>query len=138
MDDAASFKERALALFQKHRRRLATLSLFVFLALVAVEIGNVVPRETRVSVPLGAGHADVTEARIEYSQDDRSVRSVRFRWPNGAPESVRHTLELSPGEYDVDVVLLERDGDRRELKGRLRTPAEGDVRLVLRESSAES
>lgn len=138
MDDKPSLKERAVALFQQHRRRLATLSLFVFLALVAVKIGNVVPRETQVRVPLGAGHAEVTEARIDYSQEDEAVHSVTLRWPNGAPESVRHTLDLSPGEYDVSVRLFERDGDRRELAGRITAPADGVVRLALRPADRES
>jgi hypothetical protein len=127
-----SFKERALALFQKHRRRLATLTVFVFLALVAVEVGDVYPRETRVSVPLGPDHAQITEARIDYSQEDESVRSVTLRWPEGAPSSVRHTLDLSPGQYDVSVRLVERDGDRQDLVGRLTAPADGVVQLTLR------
>ena len=127
-----SFKERALALFQKHRRRLATLSLLVFLAVVAVTIADVVPRQTRVSLPLGPDHAQITEARIDYSQDDQSVRSLTLRWPAGAPASVRHTLDLSPGDYDVSVRLLGRDGARQELVGRLTAPADGEVRLNLR------
>lgn len=129
--DKPSLTARALALFQKHRRRLATLSLLVFLAMVAVEIGGALPRETRVSVPLGARHAQVTEARIDYTQDNAAVHSVTLRWPEGAPESVRHTLDLTPGEYEVAVVLLEREGERRALRGRLEAPADGVVRLAL-------
>src|SRR5690606_7499353 len=129
------FKERALAFFQKHRRRLAKASLMLFLTVVAIEIGNVYPRETRVSVALGPDHAQVTEARIDYMQGEESVHSVTLRWPEGAPSQVRHTLDLSPGDYDVSVHLLERDGQARELVGRLTAPAEGEVRLALRGSS---
>lgn len=132
--DKLTFKERAIAFFQKHRRRLARLTFFVFLALVIIEIGNVYPRETQVSVPLGADHAEVTEARIDYTQESESVRSVTYRWPNGAPASVRDTLELSPGDYDVSVRLVDRDGNLRELVGRITAPADGVVRLALRES----
>jgi len=126
------FKERARAFIEKNRRQLAKATLFVFLTLVAIEIGNAYPRETQVSVPLGVGHAEVTEARIDYTQEDESVHSVTLRWPGGAPSQVRHTLDLSPGEYDVSVRLVERDGEARELVGRLTAPADGVVRLALR------
>jgi hypothetical protein len=48
---------------------------------------------------------------------------------------VRHTLDLSPGDYDVTVRLTERDGEARELVGRLTAPADGVVRLALRGAS---
>lgn len=133
MSDKPSFKERVAAFLEKHRRRLARLAFLVFVALVLVEVANVLPRETRVSVPLGADHAEVTEAHIDYSQDNESVRSVTYRWPAGAPAEVRDTFDLSPGEYDVSVSLKVRDGSRRELVGRLSAPADGVVRLSLRE-----
>lgn len=126
-----SLRERLGALFQTHRRRLATLVLGLFLAAVAVEIGGAIPRETRVSVPMGAAHAQITEARIEYWQDDAQVRSVTFRWPEGAPRDVRHTLELVPGDYEVSVQLVDREGRHRHLTGRLTAPADGVVRLAL-------
>ncbi len=127
-------RERLAALFQKHRRRIATLLLGLCLAAIVVEIGGVIPRETRVSVPMGASHAQVTEVRIDYLQEEEPVHSVTLRWPSGAPRAVRHTLDLSPGEYDVSVQLFERDGSRRHLMGHLTAPADGVVRLALEES----
>lgn len=129
-----SLRERLGALFQKHRRRLATLVLGLFLAAVAVEIGGAIPRETRISVPMGASHAEITEARIDYWQDDAQVRSVTLRWPQGAPRDVRHTLDLAPGDYEVSVQLVDREGRHRRLTGRLTAPADGVVRLALQES----
>jgi hypothetical protein len=125
---------RARALFERHRKRLATLVLVLFLAAVGLEITSAIPRETRVDIPLGASHARVSEARIDYFDGDEPVHSVTLRWPYGAPESVRHTVDLSPGEYEVTVVLVERAGERRELTGRLTAPAEGVVRLALEET----
>lgn len=125
---------RLRSLFQQHRKRLATLVLVLFLALVAITITDAIPRETRVDVPLGQEHARVTEARVDYVQDDEAVHSVTLRWPHGAPASFRHTLDLSPGDYEVSVVLIERDGRQRHLTGRLRAPADGVVRLALEES----
>ena len=82
-------KTRAWALFQKHRRRLATLVLALFVAVIAVQVGSAIPRETQVDVPLGGAHAEVTEARIEYWQEDELVRSITRRFSHGAPMSVR-------------------------------------------------
>ncbi len=106
----------------------------LFLALVAIEIGNAIPRETRVALPLGRAHTEITEARIDYYADEDAVRSITLRWPEGAPALVRHDLDLTPGDYEVSVVLIERDGDRRHLRGRLTTPADGVIRLALEES----
>ncbi len=125
---------RLYGMFQKHRRRLATLVLGIFLAAVAVQIGGAVPREVRVDVPLGAQHAHVTETRIDYWQDDEPVRSVTRRWPHGAPASIRDTLDLSPGDYDVTVTLLAGSGQRRALSGHLSAPGEGVIRLSLEAS----
>lgn len=121
-------------LFQRHRKRLATLALVLFLALVALEISSAIPRQMRVSLPMGVDHTLVTEARIDYFEGDEAVHSVTLRWPHGAPASVRHDLELSPGEYQVSVLLVQRDGRERHLSGRLSAPAEGVVRLALEES----
>ncbi len=125
---------RLAALFQKHRRRLSTLVLGIFVAAVIVQIGSAIPRAVQVDVPLGAGHAEVTEARIDYWQDDEPVRSITRRWPNGAPASVRDTLDLSPGEYDVSVTLVDRSGDRRALSGHLKAPGDGVIHLSLEAS----
>ena len=125
---------RLKELFQKYRRRLATLVLVVFIAVVVIEIAGVVPREMRIAVPMGAEHAQVTEARIDYWQDDENVHSVTLRWAHGAPAIVRHDLSLSPGEYEVSVRLRESDGGERRFTGRVVAPADGVVRLALEES----
>lgn len=128
---ATGWKARFKELFQKYRLRLAMASIAVFVVAVVIEIGGAVPREVLVAVPIGAGHEDVTEAQIEYSQEDEPVRDVTLRWPNGAPADVRDAVDLSPGDYDVRVLLIGRDGSTRRLHGRLRAPAEGVVRLAL-------
>src|SRR5688572_2656581 len=48
---------RARDLFGKYRKRIATLVLFVGLAIVGVKMSEGVPRDLRVSVPLGDDHA---------------------------------------------------------------------------------
>lgn len=112
-----------------HRRRFQLALIAVFVVALVVELGGSYPREVTLSVPLGEDHADVREARIAYSQDRESVREITRRFPSGAPSDVRDTVELSPGHYDVSVVLLDRDGTTRTLSGRVTAPTEGVVRL---------
>lgn len=127
-----SFWWRLYDLFQKHRRRLALGALVVFLCAVALEIGSAVPREVRLSYTF-PDHGQVTEASIEYSQENEPVREVRLRWPDGAPREIRDTMDLSPGDYDISVLLADREGDTRRLRGRVSVPADGVVRVMLRE-----
>jgi hypothetical protein len=123
---------RARELFGRHRKRIATLVLFVGLAIVGVKSEGV-PRDTSVAVPLGDDHAQVTEARIDYLSERRIAHTVTLRWPEGAPSLVRHDVELLPGDYDVHVRLNERDGTQRDLEGHVHSPSEGVVRLALEE-----
>jgi hypothetical protein len=123
--------ERARAFFEKYRRRLATLVLFVFLAIVAIEVVGVVPRDMRIAVPIGAGHENITEARIDYWHEQENVHSVTMHWDDGAPRILRHDLSLTPGEYEVSVRLRESDGDERRLTGHVVSPADGVVQLSL-------
>ena len=123
--------ETLKALFQKHRKRLAFVALIVFLVAVAIEVGGAIPREVEVDFPMGEGHAQVTEARIEYWQEDEMVRTVQRHFPQGAPRSVRDSVELSPGDYEVSVLLVRRGGDSEELRGRLSAPSDGVVRIAL-------
>ena len=123
---------RLRAWFERNRRRLAKLALVVFLVAVAVEIGTALPRDVEVGLRF-PDHAAVVEARIEYLEEDETVREVTLRWPGGAPPLVRDTVELSPGEYEVAVVLLDATGHARELRGRLHAPADGVVQVRLRE-----
>lgn len=131
-DEGDPFFWRLYDLVQKHRRRLAFAALVVFLCAVALEIGSAVPREVRLSYTF-PDHGQVTEARIEYSQESESVREVRLRWPDGAPREISDRMEVSPGDYDVSVILIDRAGDTRRLRGRISTPADGVVQVRLHE-----
>jgi hypothetical protein len=122
---------RLRELFLKHRRRIATLVLFLGLAIIAVKVSSGVPRDTRVSVRIGPDHAEITEARIDYRSDGQLVHSVTRHWAQGAPAEVRHDLELLPGDYSVTVRLSARDGTMRFLDGQLSAPADGVVQLAL-------
>ncbi|HJL14368.1 MAG TPA: hypothetical protein RMH99_01860 [Sandaracinaceae bacterium LLY-WYZ-13_1] len=130
-DTAPSFWSRLWAWRRTHGRRVALVALALFVAAVAVEVGGAYPRAVHVSLPMGANHADVTEARIDVRQGGETVTSVTRHFAGGAPRAVRETVELSPGEYDVAVRLTERGGDVRRLSARLTAPSDGVVRLAL-------
>lgn len=127
----ASLGSRLRALFENHRRRLATGALLIFLGVVGIEIADVYPRSVDVALPLGQGHGDIAEAHIEYSYEGEAVRSVIRRFGAGAPAEVRDTVELSPGVYDVSVLLVDRGGALRRLAGHVTAPADGLVRVAL-------
>jgi hypothetical protein len=132
VDAPMTWKEKLYALFQKYRRRLATLVLMIFLAAVALEIFGAIPRETQVSLPL-ANHAAVVEARVEYSYEERAIHEVVYQYlPGRAPNALHHTLDLSPGDYSVRVELRDVGGGHRVLHGRLTAPADGEIRVHLR------
>lgn len=121
---------RLAQLYERNRRRLQLGALAVFLVAVALEIGGAYPREVRVSLRFPEAPA-VREAQIEYRQEEELVRQVRLRFPDGAPRDVRDVVELSPGDYDVAVVLSDDTGASRSLSGTLTAPADGVVRVAL-------
>jgi len=121
---------RAMALFGRHRRRLAPLVLGIGLALVGAEVFGAFPRETSVQFGLGEENRDVFEARVAYSLDGEEVKGARFQWDDRAPSSFRHSVELSPGRYEVRVELVSESG-RRTLRRSLVVPADGVVSIEL-------
>ena len=123
---------RLYDLFHRHRRRLAFGAFVIFLGAVALELGGAVPREVRVSYTF-PDHGGAREARIEYSREAEPIREVRLRWPDGAPREVGDAMDLSPGDYDVSVLLTYDEGPERLLHGHLTAPADGVVRVMLRE-----
>ena len=129
---------RALArLWLEHRKRLAPA---VVIAAVAV-VGNVLlgafPREVTIRYDLGPAHAAVTEARIAYTLSGEEVKGVRYGYESGAPAFITHTLELSPGRYEVVASLWEGERQRRIVRP-LTVPTEGQVRMVLYDQALAS
>ncbi|MCA9607441.1 MAG: hypothetical protein KC619_17665 [Myxococcales bacterium] len=116
----------------RNRTRLSQLALGLFLVAVLIEVGGALPRDVEVAFRF-PDHARVVEARVEYLQEEESVREIILRFREGAPALVRDTVSLSPGDYDVSVLLLDSGGARHHLRGRLTAPADGVVRVRLRE-----
>jgi hypothetical protein len=123
--------KRALDLFLKHRRRFAPLVLVLGVVGLLVQTSDYVPRDVTVRIPLGSAHASVAEAQVDYVRGDELAHSIRRVWPEGAPRALTHEVELMPGEYDVSVRLLDRDGGQRRMIGHLTAPADGVIRVAL-------
>jgi hypothetical protein len=118
-----------------NRRRWAPPLAIVLGLLAGREVLGAVPRSVHVELPLGEGHEAVTQVDVAYLESDALVHRVRLRYPEGAPASVRHTVDLAPGHYVVAVDLAREDGATTSREGRLEAPAEGRVRVSLREGS---
>jgi len=114
----------------KYRKRLAPFVILVGLVVVGGTVFDASPRETEIRYDLGPGHGEVREARIVYVTEGEEVKGVRFQWDDGAPPSLRHTVELSPGRYDIRADVVGRGGPR-SIRRALRVPADGVVRIDL-------
>jgi len=117
-------------LFLRHRRRLARFVILVGLIVVGTQIFQASPRETEIRYGLGPRHDDVVELRIAYAVEGEEAVGARFRFEDGAPRSVRHTVELHPGRYEVRADVMERGG-QRSVERALRVPADGVVHIDL-------
>lgn len=127
--------ERGWEWMRTHRRRWAPALAIVGALVVGRELMDGTPREVDVELPLGPEHADVRRVDVSYLESDELVHHVSLRYPEGAPESLRHTVELAPGSYVVAVDLEHEGGATESREGRLEAPAEGRVRVHLREGS---
>lgn len=122
--------DRARAWFGAHRQRLARLVGMLAVLLVAGQLAGAMPRATDVRYEVGEGQR---ELRVAYlGEDGDEVKGVRFGGPRGVPALVRHEVELSPGRYRIEAVLRGA-GQARLVERALEVPAEGVVRIDLRE-----
>lgn len=122
---------RIWAPFARYRRQFALALIAIFVVAVGLELGGSLPRDVDVAYRFPA-HEEVREARIAYYDSGEIVKEITLFWPNGAPSEVRDMVELSPGEYAVQVRLVDRAGETRQLRGRIEAPSEGVVRVALR------
>jgi hypothetical protein len=105
--------------------------LTVLVLVVVVELWPSVPRDTDLEFQLGPGHGRIAELRIAYMQRGEELHGVSLRFDDGAPESVRHTVSLPSGDYELRCELRDDRGTSRTLVRSLTTPVEGLVRIRL-------
>lgn len=119
-------------LLLEHRRRLAPAVLLIGLIVVGATVFDAMPRETEIRYDLGPRHRDIESARIAYLMEGDVVHGARFSFEGGAPPSLRHTVELAPGRYEVKAELRGPTVSR-ELSRVIRVPADGLVRVDVGE-----
>lgn len=120
-----------VSFLKTHRRRIAPLVLGAAVLIVGREWQDHAPSDVEVELPLGERHADVTRVDVSFEESNELVHHVSLRYPEGAPEAVRHTVELAPGRYTVAVDLTMRGDGIESRVGRLDAPADGVVRVSL-------
>ena len=115
-------------LFLQYRQRAAPLVLLIGLIVVGGTVFDASPRETEIRYDLGPEHRDIESAHIAYLLDGDEVLGARFSFEEGAPEALRHTVELMPGRYEVKAELRGR-AVARDLSRVIEVPADGVVRV---------
>jgi hypothetical protein len=128
-------KDRIAAFLARHRKRLAGLTLVIFVLVVALDIGHVVPRATTLMLDIGDDHAQYREVEITYVEgesDGPVVRSARRHYEDGAPSRITDGIDLVPGTYRVQLVLTREDGTIERREGRFEAPGEGAIAVSLR------
>ena len=113
-----------------HRQRWAPAVLIVGLAVVIGQASTAVPREVALRYRLGPSHESIIALELSYRLGEDEMAGARFAWPEGAPRSVEHRLDLAPGEYQVRAQLTHREG-RRQVDRRFEVPSEGAIRIDL-------
>jgi hypothetical protein len=102
-------------------------------ALIAGQMLNVWPHETVIQYRLGANHQVITNATFAYLLEGEVAAGASFEWTDGAPDTVRHVVELHPGRYTIAAELRGAEV-RRDVSRALEVPAEGVVRVDLSEA----
>lgn len=119
----------------EHRRRLAPLVLLAGVLIVGSRVAKETSSEMALDFILAEGHPRATSARIAYIRDGSTERGVTMHFPRGVPNAVHHEVELAAGRWDVALEVL-GDGTPKRMSGSFECPAEGRVRVILRETQA--
>ncbi|MGD8859308.1 MAG: hypothetical protein PVI30_04800 [Myxococcales bacterium] len=127
----SGFVRRIAEWVARHRRVLSRGALTALVVAVVVELWPSVPRDTDLEFQLGPAHGRIAELRIAYMQRGEELHGVSLRFDGGAPESVRHTVSLPSGDFELRCELRDESGTSRTLVRSLTTPTDGLVRIRL-------
>jgi hypothetical protein len=121
----------ARAWFEAHRQGLSRVVLVCGGVVVALALFPHVPRKVDVEFELGPSHQEIVEVRVAYLQDGEELHGVSFSFPDGAPDQLRHSVTLPPGDFEVHAQLRPSHGHPLESVRRLHAPADGLVKIRL-------
>jgi hypothetical protein len=105
--------------------------LALFVIIVALDLSQAVPRETRLSLQLAHDDAHFTTATITYTADGELVVHSRQHREGGLPSHIDERRDLSPGHYRVEVELSDDTGGSASREGEFDAPADGLVVVHL-------
>lgn len=97
--------------------------------LVASVLLRGAPRTVDVELELGPLHRQFVELRIAYVREGEGeeLHGALFAFPNGAPGSLKHSVQLPAGDFEVHTELRPEHGKILASVGRLHAPSEGLV-----------
>jgi len=116
-----------LTRLQPHRSRIARLIGLAGVLIVASLLLRGAPRTVDVELELGPLHRQFVELRIAYVQEGQELHGALFSFPNGAPGSLKHSVQLPAGEFEVHTELRPEHGRILASVGRLHAPSDGLV-----------
>lgn len=113
-----------------HRRRIARLIAIVAIAVLGSHFFSTIPRDVELRYDLGPDHDRWTAVEVSYQMDGGEVAGVRWLHRRGAPRSIRHTVSLAPGRYEV-VAILSAGSRRQTVERAIQVPADSVIRIDL-------
>ena len=126
------------AILGTHKQRLARLTALAGLLVVATLVWHSAPQAVQVELDLGPAHREYIELRVAYVQGGEELHGVAFSFPEGAPDHVRHSVELPAGEFEVHTEVRPLHGAWLASVEPLRTPSKGLVRIHVPVSEADA
>ena len=127
---AVSVLSRVFETVGRHRRRIALGVVVVGVLVVGGQLLGAFPRDTEIRYRLGPDHSEVDALSLLYRSEGELTAGATFRWPEGAPGSLTHTVELAPGRYEIQA-NLSGEGSPRVVRRILQVPVDGAVRIDL-------
>jgi hypothetical protein len=112
---------------QPHKARIARLIGMGGVLIVASVLIRGAPRTVDVEIELGPLHRQFVELRIAYVHEGQELHGALFAFPNGAPGSLKHSVQLPAGDFEVHTQLRPEHGKILASVGRLHAPSDGLV-----------
>jgi hypothetical protein len=116
-------------IFGTHKQRLARLTALAGLLFVATLLWRSAPQAVQVELDLGPTHQQYIELRVAYVQGGEELHGVAFSFPDGAPDRIRHAVQLPAGEFEVHTEVRPLHGAWLASVEPLHAPTTGLVRI---------
>lgn len=113
---------------QQGLARLVAVAGVLFVALL---VWRSAPQPVQIELDLGPAHQQFIELRVAYVQGGEELHGVAFSFPNGAPDRVRHSVRLPPGEFEVHTELRPLHGAWLASVEPLHTPNDSLIHINL-------